>query len=83
MDSAYISKVQKAITYAEEKDRVTINSLAATFRGNHNTYEVNYHEGTWGCSCAFFFTRGYCSHSMALDRMLEAMLTKATPVPSA
>ena len=83
MDSAYISKVQKARIYAEEKDRVTINDLAATFRGNHNTYTVSYHEGTWGCTCAFFATRNFCSHSMAMDRMLEEMLPRATPVPLA
>ena len=82
MDSAYISKVQKAITYAEEKDRVMINGLAVTFRGNHNTYMVHYDQGRWNCSCGFFPTRGFCSHSMAIDRMLDKMLPKVTTTVS-
>ena len=83
MYSTHISKVEKARTYAEERDRVTITGLAASFRGNHNTYQVNYDSGEWRCSCVSFASLGFCSHTMALDLMLEGMLPKPAATPSA
>ena len=74
MSSSYIGKVDKARKYAEEPDRVHIHTMEASFTGNHNTYRVVYRDGGWQCECAFFETRGVCSHIMALQRMLEEML---------
>ena len=74
MSSSYIGKVDKARRYAEEPDRVYIHTMEASFTGNHNTYRVGYHDGEWRCECAFFATRGICSHIMALQRMLDEML---------
>jgi len=74
MDSSMIGKIDKARRYAEEKERVSITSLKATFQGNHNTYEVAYDAGEWHCRCNFFTTRGTCSHTMALQRILDEML---------
>ena len=74
MDSSIIGKIDKARRYAEEKNRVAITSLKATFQGNHNKYEVEYDTGVWQCRCHFFSTRGLCSHTMALQRMLDEML---------
>ena len=76
MDSSIIGKIDKARKYAEEKDRVTITSLKATFQGNHNTHEVEFDTGSWSCRCHFFSTRGTCSHTMALQRILEDMLAR-------
>ena len=76
MDSSIIGKIDKARRYAEEKDRVTITSLKATFQGNHNTHEVEFDTGSWICRCHFFSTRGTCSHTMALQRILENMLAR-------
>ena len=81
MDSSIIGKIDKARRYAEEKDRVTITSLKASFEGNHNIYDVEFDAGTWTCRCHFFTTRGLCSHTMALQRMLEEMLAQS-PNPS-
>ena len=74
MSSSYIGKVDKARKYAEEPDRVNIHTFEASFVGNHNTYRVGYHDGDWRCECAFFATRKVCSHTMALQRMLDEML---------
>ncbi len=74
MSSSYIGKVDKARKYAEEPDRVNIHTLEVSFVGNHNTYRVGYHDGDWRCECAFFATRRVCSHTMALQRMLDEML---------
>ena len=76
MSSSYIGKVDKARKYAEEPDRVNIHTFEASFVGNHNTYRVKYHNGEWQCECAFFATRGVCSHIMALQRMLDEMLAR-------
>ena len=76
MDSSIIGKIDKARRYAEEKDRVSINSFSATFQGNHNSYDVSFNNGAWDCECHFFATRAVCSHTMALQRMLEDVLAK-------
>ena len=76
MDSSIISKIEKARQYAEEKGRVSITSFAATFKGNHDQYDVRFEYGAWRCDCHFFATREVCSHTMALQRILDEMLTK-------
>ena len=74
MDSGMISKIEKARRYAEERDRIRFQNLSVTFRGEHNTYNVSYHQGRWSCECGFFASRGLCSHTMALERVLRGML---------
>ena len=81
MDSSIIGKIDKARKYAEEKDRVSINSFSATFQGNHNSYDVSFKDGAWDCECHFFATRTVCSHTMALQRMLEDVLAKVSADP--
>ena len=75
MRSSIISKIEKARVYAEERERVSIASLAGSFRGNHKDYQVSYQGGIWHCSCSYFSTRSLCSHTMALQRILEGMLS--------
>ena len=77
MDSSLIGKIDKARKYAEEKGRVTITTLKASFEGNHNSYDVEFDGGAWSCPCHFFAARGLCSHTMALQRILEDMLAQA------
>ena len=74
MDSALIAKIAKAKQYAEEKERVRFMRFTANFRGNHNEYTVEYDGGRWNCTCAFFSSRGICSHTMALERILDGMI---------
>ena len=81
MDSSIIGKIEKARRYAEEKDRVSINRFSATFQGDHNSYTVTFDSGTWHCECHFFATRAVCSHTMALQRMLEDMLARQQQEP--
>jgi len=76
MNSSIIGKIDKARKYAEEKDRVRITSFQATFQGNHSTYQITFDSGTWHCQCLFFRTRRVCSHTMALQRMLEEVLAQ-------
>ena len=68
------SKIQKAKIYAEERDRVTVQDLSVKFRGDHDTYDVSFHNGRWHCGCNFFATWGTCSHTMAMQRILGVMI---------
>ena len=74
MQSSVIRKIEKARRYAEQKERVAITSLQTTFRGNHSDHAVTFKEGQWSCSCTFFPDHGTCSHTMALQRILDPML---------
>ncbi len=76
MDSSMIGKIDKARKYAEERDRVHITSLNADFQGDHNTYDVGFASGVWHCTCHFFSTRAVCGHTMAMQRILDGMLTQ-------
>jgi hypothetical protein len=76
MDSGMISKIEKAKRYAQELDRIVFDELKVTFRGDHNSYHVVYDHGTWSCQCEFFRQRGICSHTMAMERILDPMLKR-------
>ena len=83
MDSSIIGKIEKAKQYAEEKDRVNITSFTAIFKGNHNQYAVRFEDGAWRCECHFFATREVCSHTMALQRILDQMIIEQPePAPT-
>lgn len=74
MDSAMIGKIQKAKQYAEETERIIFDEFKVTISGDHNSHVVAYQNGQWGCDCDFFVTRGVCSHTMTMERVLEGML---------
>lgn len=74
MDYGMIGKIEKAKRYAEERDRINIESLTVTFDGANNPHSVQFNDGVWQCDCDFFQTRGRCSHTMALEIIFEDML---------
>ena len=74
MNSSLTGKVEKARRYSEERHRITFSDLSVSFQGEHDTYSLSYREGRWHCTCRFFPTWGLCSHTMALERVLEGML---------
>lgn len=78
MDYGLIRKIEKAKRYAEERDRIRIESLMVTFDGDNNPHTVQFQKGAWHCDCDFFQTRGQCSHTIALEIILEG--TKIEPV---
>jgi secreted Zn-dependent insulinase-like peptidase len=81
MHSSLISKIEKAKRYAQERDRIAFSSFAVTFRGDHDTYQLQYDSEKWLCGCPFFQTHGYCSHTLALQRILEGMMPADANVP--
>ena len=78
MYSSLIGKVQKAQQYAEERNRVVITHFSASFRGEHDSYQITYEEGRWKCSCEHFGDDSFCTHTMAVERMLDGMLPQTT-----
>lgn len=74
MDQRMIGKIEKAGRYAAERDRVSIHQIAVTLAGDNNLHEVAFDNGTWKCDCECFMLRHVCSHSMALERLLDHML---------
>ncbi|MBI2845950.1 MAG: hypothetical protein HYX86_05330 [Chloroflexi bacterium] len=75
MDSAMIGKIEKAKRYAEEREqRIAFGMFQVTVQGNHRPHQVTFEQGKWACDCDFFAARGVCSHTMALERVLEGML---------
>ena len=76
MHSSIVNKIEKARAYAEQRDRVLINSISVSFRGNHNEYPVSFADGVWQCACSFFEFHSTCSHTMALERILDGMLPR-------
>jgi hypothetical protein len=77
MDYGMIGKIEKAKRYAEERDRVHFQSFQVTFDGENNPHAVRYEGGQWECDCRFFKTRGVCSHTMAMEKILADMLPQS------
>ncbi|HJW91045.1 MAG TPA: SWIM zinc finger family protein [Anaerolineales bacterium] len=74
MDYGIIGKIEKAKRYANQRDRIHFESFVVTFEGENNPHNVRFQNGEWACDCDFFQTRGRCSHTMALEMVLEGMI---------
>ncbi len=82
MDSGMIGKIQKAKFYAEEPERIRFEQFQASFRGTNSQHTLSYERGRWQCSCNFFASRGVCSHTMAMERLLGTMLPPEAMAPA-
>ncbi len=74
MDYALIGKIEKAKMYAEQPDRIHFDAFSVVIDGDHRSHHVTFDQGVWNCECEFFQSRGYCSHTMAMERVLGQML---------
>jgi hypothetical protein len=74
-----VSDVDKSKRYAEDQEkRIRFLSFTASFKGNHNTFNVSYDNGKWDCDNPYFASRGVCSNTMALERILSGMVEPVT-----
>ncbi len=73
MDSSLVRKAEKARDYAVQPERVRFTRYTAEFRGNNGDHTVTYEADTWHCSCDFFLGRGTCSHTMAMDLIVQGI----------
>ena len=74
MHSSLIGKVEKANRYARELDRITIDRLALTFRGDNDTHHVSLDAGQWHCTCHYFDSWRTCVHVLSLQKIMGVML---------
>ena len=74
MQSSIIGKIEKARRYAEEPERVKFIEFSANFRGDDNINVTGFKEGKWHCTCEFFNHWAMCSHTMAMEKVLNKML---------
>ena len=76
MHSSLIGKIEKARVYARERSRMHIDGLHVQFRGENSDHEVSIVDGAWRCNCDFFSSWSVCSHTMALERVLDGMVPR-------
>ena len=81
MDSGMIGKIEKAMLYAQEPERITFETFEVSFMGDHKPHKITYDHGQWSCDCHFFEARGVCSHVMTLERLLVGSVKPAEAVP--
>ena len=80
MHSSLIGKVEKANRYARELDRMTIDRLSLTFRGDNDTHHVALDAGQWRCTCHYFESWGSCVHLLTLQKVMGVMLPEDAQV---
>ncbi len=78
IDSGMINKIHKAKEYAQQPDRIQFQNFKVQFDGMNHGHQVEYTQGDWKCDCRYFTYHGLCSHTMAMERILNVML----PVPA-
>ncbi len=77
MHSSMIGKVEKAMRYAHEPDRVKLQSITASFAGDNGSHTVSLDHDQWQCDCHLYASAGACVHTLAVQKMLDPMLTDA------
>lgn len=77
MHSDLINKIEKAKRYAQQPERFAVEQLQVRFKGSGGDHIVTLQDDTWACDCNFFRAWNTCSHAMALQRMLDPMLSDA------
>ena len=76
VSSSLVRKIEKAKDYAEQRDRVRFIHCEAEFRGDNSEHTICYEAGIWECTCHYFSGHNTCSHTMAMEMMLDGMLPK-------
>ena len=77
MHSSVIGKIEKANRYARELDRITIDQLSLTFRGDNDSHRVTLDADRWQCNCHNFESLHSCAHVLAMQKILGQMLSEA------
>jgi hypothetical protein len=74
MHSSVIGKIEKANRYARETDRISIDRLSLTFRGDNDSHRVALDADRWQCTCHYFENYQTCAHVLAMQKILGQML---------
>jgi hypothetical protein len=81
-----IGKIEKARRYASEaRERIVFDQFSAAINGDNDSHTVGYDHGEWRCGCHYFETHKWCSHTKAMEYLLEGMMRESStePMPSA
>jgi hypothetical protein len=77
LHSSLIGKIEKAKRYADEKDHyIEFDSFVVRFHGENSEHQVELSGSSLTCDCEFFHDYKVCSHTMALERVLDGMLPR-------
>jgi hypothetical protein len=76
MHSSVIGKIEKANRYARELDRITIDQLSLTFRGDNDTHRVTLDADRWQCNCHYFASADSCAHVLTMQKVFGQMLSE-------
>lgn len=76
MQSDLIGKIEKARRYAAEPERIKFDELQVQFNGGNSTHQIELKDGQWNCTCSFFHSWATCAHVMAMQRILNPMLSE-------
>ena len=77
MHSSMIGKVEKAMRYAHEPDRVKLQRFERQLLRRQRHPHRLARRRSWHCDCHLFEAAGGCSHTLAVQKMLDPMLTDA------
>ena len=77
MQSTIVTKAEKAHRYAQERDRLQISALVATFEAGGGQHVLTLGPDGWVCDCDFARLHRVCPHAEAASRMLDAHLVEA------
>jgi hypothetical protein len=77
MQSTIVTKAEKAHRYAQERDRLQIRTIEATFDAGGGRHVIRLGDDGWACDCEFFGAHRVCPHAEAASRMLDAHLGEA------
>jgi len=74
MHSSVIGKIEKAHRYARELDRITVERLSVTVRGDNDAHRVHLDADGWQCNCHYYENWKTCAHILAMQEILGVML---------
>jgi len=74
--SSMMGKVEKAMRYAHEPDRVKVQRFEAIFAGDNGSHRISLVDERWHCDCNLFASAGGCAHTLAAQKMLDPMLSE-------
>jgi hypothetical protein len=78
MDSSMIGKIEKARRYATEaRGRIVFDQFNATINGDNDSHTVVFNHGGWKCNCHYFVMHQWCSHTKAMEYLLDGMMPEA------
>ena len=82
MDSSMIGKIEKARRYASEaRGRIVFDQFHATINGDNDSHAVVFNGGRWTCGCNYFMHHNWCSHTKAMEYLLDGMMPQELEVP--